>query len=768
MEIVSMSDSKSCCEDGSEHHHQEHHHPPASVQPTKAWFCPMCPGVESDEPGACPKCGMALERNPAFTNRTAVLYTCPMHPEVRQDHPGVCPICGMALEPVQATLQDENGELRSMVLRFKVGLILGLPVLVLAMGAHFFSLDAIPPRVSAWIQFIVSTPVVLWCGWPFFERGARSVVARNLNMFTLIALGTGTAYTFSVFALLFPGLLPHSFTHDGELPIYFEAASFIIVLVLLGQVLELRARAGTGEAIRALLGLAPKVAHRVQDGREHDIPLDLVRAGDVLRVKPGEKIPVDGKVLDGRSAVDESMLTGESVPITKEEDSKVVGGTLNGNGSLLMRAEKVGSETMLAQIVQMVSEAQRSRAPIQRLADVVAAWFVPAVVLVAAITFLLWLLIGPHPAFTYALVNAVAVLIIACPCALGLATPMSIMVAVGRGANMGVLFKDAEALEVLGRVRALVVDKTGTLTEGKPSVLKVVALAPHQENEVISLAAALEQRSEHPLAGAVVRAAGQTTLTEVENFESSPGGGVQGSVTGQRVVVGKRALLERSAVRSLQQLDTLANELQREGHTVVWVGIEGEAAGLLAISDPIKSSTPEAVENLHHAGLKIIMLTGDNKETARQVASRLSIDEAVAEITPAEKQAKVVEFKTREGVVAMAGDGINDAPALAAADVGIAMGTGTDVAMHSAGVTLVKGDLRGIVQAIALSRATMRNIRQNLWFAFLYNGLGVPIAAGVLYPFFGLLLSPIFASAAMALSSVSVITNALRLKKVPL
>jgi P-type Cu+ transporter len=768
MEIVSMSDSKSCCEDGSEHHHQEHHHPPASVQPTKAWFCPMCPGVESDEPGACPKCGMALERNPAFTNRTAVLYTCPMHPEVRQDHPGVCPICGMALEPVQATLQDENGELRSMVLRFKVGLILGLPVLVLAMGAHFFSLDAIPPRVSAWIQFIVATPVVLWCGWPFFERGARSVVARNLNMFTLIALGTGTAYTFSVFALLFPGLLPHSFTHDGELPIYFEAASFIIVLVLLGQVLELRARAGTGEAIRALLGLAPKVAHRVQDGREHDIPLDLVRAGDVLRVKPGEKIPVDGKVLDGRSAVDESMLTGESVPITKEEDSKVVGGTLNGNGSLLMRAEKVGSETMLAQIVQMVSEAQRSRAPIQRLADVVAAWFVPAVVLVAAITFLLWLLLGPHPAFMYALVNAVAVLIIACPCALGLATPMSIMVAVGRGANMGVLFKDAEALEVLGRVRALVVDKTGTLTEGKPSVLKVVALAPHQENEVISLAAALEQRSEHPLAGAVVRAAGQTTLTEVENFESSPGGGVQGSVTGQRVVVGKRALLERSAVRSLQQLDTLANELQREGHTVVWVGIEGEAAGLLAISDPIKSSTPEAVENLHHAGLKIIMLTGDNKETARQVASRLSIDEAVAEITPAEKQAKVVEFKTREGVVAMAGDGINDAPALAAADVGIAMGTGTDVAMHSAGVTLVKGDLRGIVQAIALSRATMRNIRQNLWFAFLYNGLGVPIAAGVLYPFFGLLLSPIFASAAMALSSVSVITNALRLKKVPL
>jgi P-type Cu+ transporter len=764
MTIVSMSDSESCSDGKSAHHHDHQ----ATVKPTKQWYCPMCPGAESDEPGACPKCGMALERNPAFANRTAALYTCPMHPEVRQDHPGVCPICGMALEPVQATLEDENVELRSMLLRFKVGLILGLPVLVLAMGAHFFRLDAIPPRVSAWIQFVLATPVVLWCGWPFFERGVRSIVARSLNMFTLIALGTGAAYAFSVFVLFFPGWLPHSFTHDGEVPVYFEAASFIVVLVLLGQVLELRARAGTGEAIRALLGLAPKVAHRVEDGQEHDVPLDLVRAGDALRVKPGEKIPVDGEVLDGRSAVDESMLTGESVPIAKDRESKVVGGTLNGNGSLLMRAERVGAETMLAQIVQMVSEAQRSRAPIQRLADVVAAWFVPAVVLVAAITFLVWLFLGPQPAFTYALVNAVAVLIIACPCALGLATPMSIMVAVGRGANMGVLFKNAEALEVLGRVRALVVDKTGTLTEGKPSVGKAMTLVPHQEKELVSLAAALEQRSEHPLAGAVVRAARQTVFAEVESFESSPGEGVQGSVGGKRVVVGKRPLLEKSGVRNLQQLDTLANELQREGHTVIWVAVEGASAGLLAVSDPIKSSTPEAIENLHRSGLKIIMLTGDNKETARQVASRLKIDEIVAEISPAEKQAKVLELKTREGVVAMAGDGVNDAPALAAADVGIAMGTGTDVAMHSAGVTLVKGDLRGIVQAIALSRATMRNIRQNLWFAFLYNGLGVPIAAGILYPFFGLLLSPIFASAAMALSSVSVIANALRLKKVPL
>ena len=766
MTINGMGNSKSCCDDGSEHHH--HHHHSAAVPPAQEWYCPMCPGVESDEPGACPKCGMALERNPAFARQRGALYTCPMHPEVRQDHPGVCPICGMALEPIQASTADENTELRSMLLRFKVGVVLGLPVLILAMGAHFFGLDAIPPRVSAWIQFVLATPVVLWCGWPFFERGVRSIVARSLNMFTLIALGTGTAYAFSVFALFFPGLLPHSLTHDGEVPIYFEAASFIVVLVLLGQVLELRARAGTGEAIRSLLGLAPKLAHRVEDGREHDVALELVQVGDVLRVKPGEKIPVDGKVLDGRSAVDESMLTGEPVPVEKEKDSRVVGGTLNGNGSLLMCAEKVGSETMLAQIVQMVAEAQRSRAPIQRLADVVSAWFVPTVVLIAAITFLVWLFTGPEPAFAYALVNAVAVLIIACPCALGLATPMSIMVAVGRGASMGVLFKDAEALEVLGKVRALVVDKTGTLTEGRPSVVKVVAVAPHREKEVVSLAAALEERSEHPLAGAVVRAAEDKAPPQVENFESSPGGGVRGMVAGKGVVVGKRGLLEESGLRNLDQLGTIAKDLQGEGHTVIWVAVGGDPAGLLAVSDPIKSSTPEAIEELHGAGLKIIMLTGDNQETAHQVATRLGIDDVVAEITPAEKQAKVLELKSREGLVAMAGDGVNDAPALAAADVGIAMGTGTDVAMQSAGVTLVKGDLRGIVQAIALSRATMRNIKQNLVFAFLYNGLGVPIAAGVLYPFFGLLLSPIFASAAMALSSVSVIGNALRLKRIPL
>ena len=480
----------------------------------------MCPGVESDRPGVCPKCGMALERNPAYVKPAGTVYTCPMHPEVRQDHPGVCPICGMVLEPVQTAPEEDNAELRDMLLRFKIGFLLGLPVLVLAMGAHFPPIDAIPAKVSAWIQFVLSTPVVLWCGWPFFERGARSLVTRNLNMFTLIALGTGAAYAFSVFALLFSGLLPHSLTHGGAVPVYFEAASFIIVLVLLGQVLELRARAGTGEAIRALLGLAPKLAHRVRDGREEDVTLDLVRAGDMLRVKPGEKIPVDGVVLEGRSAVDESMLTGEPIPVEKTKGTRVVGGTLNGNGSLLMRAEKVGSETMLAQIVQMVSQAQRSRAPIQRLADVVSAWFVPAVVLVAVVTFVVWFFAGPEPALTYALVNAVAVLIIACPCALGLATPMSIMVSVGRGAGMGVLFKDAEALEVLGKVTALVVDKTGTLTEGRPSVTKVVAIEPGGESEILSLAAALEQHSEHPLAGAVLRAAGEKIPANVENFEA--------------------------------------------------------------------------------------------------------------------------------------------------------------------------------------------------------------------------------------------------------
>jgi P-type Cu+ transporter len=770
MAIAKMSDPNSCRDGESEPHHAHHHgRHDVRTRPTKEWFCPMCPDVESDKPGACPKCGMTLERNPAFSKLAPAVYTCPMHPEVRQNHPGVCPICGMTLEPLQAVAREDDTELRDMVRRFKIGLLLGLPVLILAMGGHFPPIDRIPPKISAWIQFLLSTPVVLWCGWPFFERGARSIATRNLNMFTLISLGTGAAYAFSVLVLLFSGLLPQSLTHGGVVPVYFEAASFIIVLVLLGQVLELRARAGTGEAIRALLGLAPKLAHRVSDGnKEEDVGLDVVRPGDLLRVKPGEKIPVDGVVLEGRSLVDESMLTGEPVPVEKTKGGRVVGGTLNGNGSLLMRAEKVGAETMLAQIVQMVSQAQRSRAPIQRLADVVSAWFVPAVVVVAAITFFVWLFAGPEPALAYALVNAVAVLIIACPCALGLATPMSIMVAVGRGAGMGVLFKDAEALEVLGKVTALVVDKTGTLTEGRPSVTSVIPIERGKEDEILSLAAALERQSEHPLAGAVLRAAREKTPAAVEDFEAAPGGGVRGRMDGRSVLLGKRAFLEAAGVRNLDRLSAAASEFQKEGCTVIWLAAQQEAAGLLAVSDPVKSSTPEAINGLHRLGLKIVMLTGDNTETARQVATKLGIDDVIAEVNPADKQAKVVELNSRGAIVAMAGDGVNDAPALAAADVGIAMGTGTDIAMQSAGVTLVKGDLRGIAQAIALSRATMRNIRQNLLFAFLYNALGVPIAAGVLYPHFGLLLSPIFASAAMALSSVSVISNALRLKRTPL
>ncbi|MDX2081389.1 MAG: copper-translocating P-type ATPase [Terrimicrobiaceae bacterium] len=724
----------------------------------------MCPGVESDRPGSCPKCGMALERNPTFRAATKTIFTCPMHPEVRQEQPGACPICGMALEPLD-TATGEDGELRDMTRRFRVGAVLSIPVVVLAMGAHLPLLDRIPGLVSAWIQFALSTPVVLWAGWPFFERGVRSVVTRHLNMFSLIALGTGAAYAFSVVALLAPGILPHSLRHGGTLPVYFEAAAAIITLVLLGQVLELRARAGTGEAIRALLGLAPKIAHRLRDGGEQDVALDAVETGDLLRVKPGEKIPVDGGVVEGRSAVDESMLTGEPVPVEKTAESNVVAGTLNGTGTFVMRAERVGAETLLAQIVEMVAQAQRSRAPIQRLADVVSGWFVPAVVVVAVVTFVIWLILGPEPALIYALVNAVAVLIIACPCALGLATPMSIMVAVGRGASLGVLVKDAEALETLGKVNLLVVDKTGTLTEGRPKVTKIVTAAAFSEADVLAAAAALEAQSEHPLAGAVVEAARAKNLAlpRVDAFEAVTGKGVTGQVGGRSVAVGKPDLLAPEARET--SLAPEAARLQTGGQTVIWVAIDDRPAGVLALSDPIKTSTPEAIAKIHSLGIKLLMLTGDNAHTAQRIGAELGIDEIVAEVSPQDKQRHVAERKSGGAVVAMAGDGVNDAPALAAADVGIAMGTGTDVAMHSAGVTLVKGDLRGIVHAIALSRATMRNIRQNLVFAFLYNTLGIPIAAGVLYPFFGVLLSPIIASAAMALSSVSVIGNALRLKR---
>ncbi|MCX6972959.1 MAG: copper-translocating P-type ATPase [Verrucomicrobia bacterium] len=729
----------------------------------------MCPGVESDKPGACPKCGMALERNPTFQRPAKKVYTCPMHPEVRQDSPGICPICGMALEAATEanTGEEDHSELRDMTRRFWIGAALTVPVVVLAMGAHLPGLSAIPGNVSAWVQFLLSTPVVLWAGWPFFERGARSLVSRHLNMFTLIALGTGAAYLFSLFVLFVPDVLPHTLRHGGTLPVYFEAAAAIITLVLLGQVLELRARAGTGEAIRTLLGLAPTTAHRLRDGMEEDVPLDVVAAGDQLRVKPGEKIPVDGLVVEGRSTVDESMLTGEPVPVEKTVGEKVVAGTLNGTGSFVMSAERVGAETMLAQIVQMVAQAQRSRAPIQRLADVVSAWFVPAVVVIAVVTFGVWAIFGPEPALIYALVNAVAVLIIACPCALGLATPMSIMVAVGRGASLGVLVKDAEALETLGKVTTLVVDKTGTLTEGRPKVTEIVTMSPFAEAEILAAAAALEAQSEHPLAGAVVAAARERDLKlpQVESFEAVTGGGVTGRVNGKPIVVGKLTLIADGHDLEKQPLSEQAARLQSEGQTVIWVGIDGQVAGFLALSDPIKASTPEAISAIHALGIKILMLTGDNKQTAERIGAQLGIDEIAAEVSPKDKQRRVTERKSEGAVVAMAGDGVNDAPALAAADVGIAMGTGTDVAMHSAGVTLVKGDLRGIVHAIALSRATMRNIRQNLAFAFLYNTLGIPIAAGVLYPFFGILLSPIIASAAMGLSSVSVIGNALRLKQ---
>ena len=711
---------------------------------------------------------MALERNLTFRRSITPTYTCPMHPEVRQDHPGICPICGMALEALDPTpVAEEDGELRDMTRRFQVGALLSIPVVILAMGTHLPILDRIPGLLSVWIQFALSTPVVLWAGWPFFERGVRSVLTRHLNMFTLIALGTGAAYVFSVVVLLLPDALPHSMRHGGTLPVYFEAAAAIITLVLLGQVLELRARAGTGEAIRALLGLAPKIAHRVRNGEEQDVALDAVEKGDSLRVKPGEKIPVDGVVAEGRSAVDESMLTGEPVPVEKLAGAKVVAGTLNGTGSFLMTAERVGAETMLAQIVAMVAQAQRSRAPIQRLADAVSAWFVPAVVAVALVTFGVWFAFGPEPALVYALVNAVAVLIIACPCALGLATPMSIMVAVGRGASLGVLVKDAEAMETLGKVNTLIVDKTGTLTEGRPKVTTIVVTERFTEEQVLAAAAAVEAQSEHPLAGAVIEAARQRAIAiaSVESFNAVTGAGVIGRVAGQEVFVGQKRLLDAREIEISSDLTAKAGELQAAGQTVIWVAINGVAAGALALDDPIKSTTPEAISAIHALGIHILMLTGDNAETARRIGTQLGIDEVVAEVTPQDKQRHVAEQKSQGGVVAMAGDGVNDAPALAAADVGIAMGTGTDIAMHSSGVTLVKGDLRGIVHAIALSRATMRNIRQNLAFAFLYNTLGIPIAAGVLYPFFGLLLSPIIASAAMALSSVSVIGNALRLKR---
>jgi P-type Cu+ transporter len=742
------------------------------------YYCPMCPGVESDKPGDCPKCGMALERNPAYSApaRSATIYTCPMHPEVRQDHPGDCPKCGMALEPETAdpdTDDEGNAELRDMARRFWAAAALALPVFLLAM-AHLVPVLArqgwSDSHASRWVQFALATPVVWWAGWPFFRRGWRSLVARHLNMFTLIAIGVGTAYLFSAAAMLAPALFPETMQHGGKVPVYFEAAAMIVVLVLLGQVLELRARDRTGGAIRALLDLEPPTARRVSQGGDEVVRLADVKVGDMLRVVPGDKVPVDGVVLEGHSSVGESMITGEPLPVEKAPGNKVTGGTVNGTGSFVMRAERVGSDTLLGKIVGMVAEAQRSRAPIQGLADRVAGFFVPVVLAVSALTFAVWMWVGPEPRLAHAIVNAVAVLIIACPCALGLATPMAIMVGVGRGAQEGVLVKNAEALERLEKVTTLVVDKTGTLTEGRPKVVDILPNEGFDAKELLRLVASLEQSSEHPIAEAIVRAAKEqdAEVGTVKDFRSVTAGGVAGSVGDHAVIVGKPAFLRDEKVADIEPLDKMAAKLQEDGKTAVFAAVDGKAAGIIAIADPIKEGTPEAIADLHKLGLKIVMLTGDNRRTAAAVSGQLGIDAVEAEVDPAGKVSHVKKLRAEGAQVAMAGDGINDAPALSEAEVGIAMGTGTDVAMESAGITLVQGDLRAIAKAIHLSRATMRNIRQNLFFAFVYNALGVPVAAGVLYPFFGLLLSPIIAGAAMSLSSVSVISNALRLRNVKL
>ena len=741
------------------------------------YFCPMCPGVASDKPGDCLKCGMALEKNSAWKpTQSKTIFTCPMHPEVQQDHPGDCPKCGMALEPQTATSStddQENAELRDMTRRFWIGAALTLPVFVLAMAHMVPGLSAqswVMSDVSRWIQFVLTVPVVCWAGWPFFQRGWRSVVTLNLNMFTLIAIGVGAAFMFSTVAVLFPDLFPDTMQHHGKVDIYFEAAAMVTVLVLLGQVLEQRARSRTGSAIKALLILTPPTARQVAADGDHEVPLDQVKVGDWLRVVPGDKVPVDGEVIDGHSSVEESMITGESLPTEKSVGDKVTGGTVNGTGSFVMRADRVGNDTLLGQIVNMVAEAQRSRAPIQGLADKVAGVFVPAVLAVSVVTFVVWMLIGPEPRLAHAIVNAVAVLIVACPCALGLATPMSIMVGIGRGAQEGVLVKNAEALERLEKVTTLVVDKTGTLTEGKPKLVDVLPVDGFDVKDILRLAASLEQNSEHPLAAAIVNGAKEQNLAlaDVKDFRSVTAGGVAGTVADRAVLVGKPDFLRREKITDLETLEASAAELQEDGKTAMFVAIDGKPAGILAVVDPIKTTTAAAIKELHALGLRIVMLTGDNRRTAAAVVKQLGIDAVEAEIDPAGKVAHIKKLRAAGQHVAMAGDGINDAPALSEAEVGIAMGTGTDVAIQSAGITLVKGDLRGIAQAIKLSRATMWNIRENLVFAFLYNALGIPIAAGILYPFFGLLLSPIIAGAAMSLSSVSVISNALRLRSVKL
>ncbi|MES1944509.1 Copper-transporting P-type ATPase [Salinisphaera sp. PC39] len=749
------------------------HPAPRDAEPAPAgtrYVCPMCEGVAQDRPGNCPRCGMALE--PETPQLTRTIYTCPMHPEIEREEPGDCPICGMALEPKTVTAENQaSPELKDMTRRLWVGALLTVPVVILAMGGYIPGVEMeafVPHQIGIWLELALATPVVLWSGWPFFERGYRSVATWNLNMFTLIALGVGVAYVYSVVATIFPHIFPPSFQDEsGRVAVYFEAAAVIVTLVLVGQVMELRARSQTNAAIKALLGLAPNTARRVNsDGTEEDIPLEQVQLGDKLRVRPGEKVPVDGVVLEGSSSVDESMITGEPIPVEKGADDRVIGATVNGTGSLVIEAERVGSDTLLSQIVQMVAEASRSRAPIQNLVDVVASYFVPAVVVTAVITFIVWGIWGPAPAMAYALINAVAVLIIACPCALGLATPMSIMVASGKGASLGVLFKNAEAIQTLRQVDTLIVDKTGTLTEGRPHLQDVFAATGFDEEQVLAWAAGLERGSEHPLAAAIVQGAEERGVSpeRATGFESITGKGVRGQVGGHEVALGNRALMRMLDVDA-EALAERAETFRAEGKTAMFVALDGRPAGLVTVADPVKETTPDAIRALHEAGLRITMLTGDSETTARAVAGRLGIDEVLAEVLPEQKAEKVKSLQAEGRFVAMAGDGINDAPALAQAQVGIAMGTGTDVAMESAGVTLVKGDLRGIVRAIKLSRATMRNIKQNLFFAFVYNSLGVPVAAGILYPFFGILLSPIIAAAAMSFSSVSVVGNALRLRR---
>ncbi|HEV8377795.1 MAG TPA: copper-translocating P-type ATPase [Tepidisphaeraceae bacterium] len=735
----------------------------------------MHPEVRQLGPGNCPKCGMALEPVEAEQPKEKVEYVCPMHPQIVRDRPGNCPICGMALEPRTLTVEEEtNLELLDMTRRFWISTVLTVPLVALSMSEYLPGQPVerlMPPQFLMWTQLILATPVILWGGWPFFTRAWVSVITRQLNMFTLIALGVGVSYVFSLFATFAPGIFPPSFRNKhGMVEVYFEVAAVITTLVLLGQVLELRARSRTSSAIKALLGLAPKTARVLKDdGSEEDVPLEQIQVGQRLRVRPGEKIPVDGTILEGRSAVDESMITGESIPVEKQQGDKVIGGSVNSTGSFIMRAERVGRETLLAQIVQMVSEAQRSRAPIQRLADVVSAWFVPAVVIIAIVTFIIWAVFGPSPALAYAVVNAVAVLIIACPCALGLATPISIMVGVGRGANAGVLIKNAEALEIMEKVDTLVVDKTGTLTEGKPRLVSLVALPGQDETAILGYAAAVERGSEHPLAAAIVAGAAErgVTIPKAENVQSITGKGIIGIVNGHQVALGNIKLLQQLGIDPGDAV-ARAEQLRADGQTVMFLAVNEKLAGIVGVADPIKSSTPEAIQLLRQDGVHLVMLTGDSRTTAQAVARKLGIEEIAAEVLPDQKHEVVKRLQSEGHTVAMAGDGVNDAPALAQADVGIAMGTGTDVAMQSADITLVKGDLRGIARARTLSRATMRNIRQNLFFAFIYNVLGVPIAAGVLYPFLSLLLNPMIAAAAMSLSSVSVVGNALRLKRVRL